>query len=91
MHDVGAACATLSLQATALGMHTHGMAGFDGQVLRQSFGVPAEYDPVSCWALGYPGDPDTLADKFRNMEFQPRTRKPLNDFVFTEWERALKL
>ncbi|MFL6415446.1 MAG: nitroreductase family protein [Bryobacteraceae bacterium] len=88
VHDVGAACATLSLQATALGLHTHGMAGFTPESLRQSFGIPEEYDPISCWALGYLGDPDTLPEHYRNMELQPRTRKPLEAFVFTGWERA---
>jgi nitroreductase len=87
LHDVGAACATLSIQATALGLHTHGMAGFNADVLRQSFNIPEDYDPISCWALGYLGNPDTLPENFRGPEGQPRTRKPLDAFVFTEWER----
>jgi nitroreductase len=89
VHDVGAACSTLSLQATALGLHTHGMAGFDPEALRESFAIPSDYDPISCWALGYPGDPDLLPENYRNMELQPRTRKPLNAFVFTQWGAGL--
>jgi len=91
VHDVGAACATLSLQATAMGLHTHGMAGFDPQALRAAFGIPGEYDPISCWTLGYLGEPETLADNYRKTETQPRTRKPIDSFVFAEWERPLKL
>ena len=91
MHDVGAASATLSLQATALGLHTHGMAGFDGEALRAAFGIPSDFEPVACWALGYLGDPDSLPENYRQMELQARTRKPLNKFVFTEWEQAAKL
>ncbi|MFL6447655.1 MAG: nitroreductase family protein [Bryobacteraceae bacterium] len=91
VHDVGAACATLSLQATALGLHTHGMAGFDPQALRDSFSIPSDYDPISCWALGYLGEPETLPENYRNMESQPRTRNPLNTFVFTQWEQAANL
>jgi nitroreductase len=87
IHDVGAACATLSLQATALGLHTHGMAGFDPEALRDSFAIPGDYDAISCWTLGYLGSPDTLADNYRNSEVQPRTRKPLETFVFSEWDR----
>src|SRR5947208_4583543 len=75
VHDVGAACATLSLQATALGLHTHGMAGFDPEALRQSFAIPSDYDPISCWTLGYLGNPDNLPDNYRQSEVQPRTRK----------------
>jgi nitroreductase len=89
VHDVGSACATLSLQATALGLHTHGMAGFDPEALRSSFGIPDDYDPISCWALGYLGDPDSLPENYRNSERQPRTRKPLDTFVFSEWGAGL--
>jgi nitroreductase len=85
-HDVGAACATLSLQATALGLYTRGMAGFDAEILRQAFHMGDDYVPVSCWALGYLGDPDTLSEKHRKMELRPRTRKPLSAFVFSDWE-----
>ena len=91
VHDVGAASATLSLQATALGLHTHGMAGFDPEKLRAAFGVPNDFEPVACWALGYLGDPDILPENYKQMELQPRTRKPLNQFVFNEWERAASL
>jgi nitroreductase len=91
VHDVGAASATLSLQATALGLHTHGMAGFDGEALRAAFDIPNDFDPVACWALGYFGDLDQLPENYRKMELQPRSRKPLQEFVFTEWERAAKL
>jgi nitroreductase len=91
MHDVGAASATLSLQATALGLHTHGMAGFDAELLRAYFGIPSDFEPVACWALGYVGDPDCLPENYRKMELQARTRKPLQDFVFAEWEQAAKL
>ncbi len=91
MHDVGAACATLSLQATALGLHTHGMGGFDPQKLVEAFGIPEDYEPVSCWALGYLGDPDKLPENYRELEGTPRTRKPLSDFVFSGWDRALEL
>ncbi len=87
MHDVGAACATLSLQATALGLHTHGMGGFDPEALREYFSIPSDYDAISCWTLGYLGSPDTLADNYRNSEMQPRTRKPVEAFVFAEWGR----
>ena len=91
VHDVGAASATLSLQATALGLHTHGMAGFDAELLRAYFGIPSDFDPVACWALGYLGDPDRLPENYKQMELQVRTRKLLREFVFNEWGKAAKL
>jgi nitroreductase len=84
-HDVGAASANFSLQATALGLHTHGMAGFDKPALHTALAVPADFDPIACWALGYLGDPASLPENYKNMETQPRSRKPLNEIVFSSW------
>ena len=85
-HDVGAASANASLQATALGLHTHGLAGFSHEKLRASFAVPDEFDAVACWTLGRCGDPDALADNYKAMELAGRTRKPLSEFVFRSWD-----
>jgi len=85
LHDTGAASSNLCLQATALGLHTHGMAGFDRDKARRSFDLPADYTAVAVWALGYFGDPDTLPDYLKAMELAPRERKPLDEFVFSSW------
>ena len=87
LHDTGAATATLSLQAAAMGLHTHGMGGFDKDLLRAYFGVPTDFDAGAVWALGYAGDPDTVPDNFKKDEKAPRTRKPLEAFVFTDWDK----
>jgi nitroreductase len=86
-HDVGAASANLSLQATALGLHTHGMAGFDKLALQTALAVPADFDPVACWALGYLGDPEGLPEHYKKMESQPRARKKLDEIVFSSWDK----
>ena len=91
LHDVGAASATLSLEAVRLGLHTHGMGGFDADLLRASFGVPSEFDPVACWAIGYLGDPANLPENFKAMEQMPRDRKPLEDVLFEAWETPSRL
>src|SRR5271156_932844 len=39
-HDVGQAVANLALQATALGLEIHQMAGIDPEKARQIFGIP---------------------------------------------------
>lgn len=85
-HDVGAASANLSIQATALGLHTHGMVGYDAQALRESFDVPSDYDPTACWALGYLGDVADLPEKYQAMEKEPRQRKGLGEVVFGRWD-----
>jgi nitroreductase len=91
-HDVGAASASLAIQATALGLFIHQMAGFDVDKAKELYSIPEGYDPVAAIALGYPGDAETLSDQYRDREFSPRERKPLNAFVFTEkWGQALPI
>jgi nitroreductase len=85
-HDVGAASAQIALQASALGLYVHGMAGFDAEKLKASFMVPIDFEPVACWAMGYRGDPETLSEKQKQMEIAPRQRKPLSAWVFTNWD-----
>ncbi len=84
-HDVGAASATLAIQATALGLYVHGMAGYDAAALRAAFEVPEDFDPAACWALGYRGDPAALPEHFAKMEQAPRQRKSINEVVFNRW------
>jgi nitroreductase len=85
-HDVGAASAQISLEATSRGLHTHGMAGFDPEKLVSTMGVPNDFEAVACWALGYRGDPETLNEQQKQMELSPRNRKALAEIVFSDWE-----
>lgn len=87
-HDVGAASAQIALQASALGLYAHGMAGFDVEKLKAAFSVPDDFEPVACWALGYRGSPDTLSEQQKQTEVQPRQRKSLSSFVFADWDTA---
>jgi len=91
LHDVGAASATMSLQATALGLHTHGMGGVDKDRARKNFEIPEGFEVGAAWALGYLGEPDALPESYRAMETAARTRNPLNEFVFAEWEKPAEL
>ena len=91
LHDVGAASATLSLEATRLGIYTHGMAGFNAEKLRESFQVPSDYMPVACWVLGYLGDPSALPERYRNAEMEPRSRKPLSEVLLAGWNTPAPL
>ena len=59
-YDVGQAVAHLSVQATALGLVVHQMAGFDRQKAAELFALPEGYDALTVFAIGYEGDPATL-------------------------------
>lgn len=90
LHDTGAATAYLALQATALGFHTHSMAGFDHDKARKAFNIPDDFQTGAVTALGYLGDADTLPEQLKQTEIAPRQRKPLAEIVFSEWETPLK-
>jgi nitroreductase len=87
LHDTGAATAYLVLQATALGLHGHSMGGFDKELARASFGIPSDYEIGAVTAVGYLGDPSTLPEQLAKMETSPRSRKPVSEFVFSEWDK----
>jgi nitroreductase len=81
-YDVGQAVAHLSVQASALGLHVHQMAGFDREKAHPLFGLPVNVEALTLLAVGYYGDADTLPDELRQREYAPRARKSLSDFVF---------
>lgn len=91
-HDVGAAAAQLAIEATALGLFIHQMAGFDVPLSRSVYSIPQGYEPVAAIALGYIGDPQTLSEKLLQRTLAPRTRKPLENFVFSgRWNETSPL
>jgi len=91
-HDTGLATAALMGQATALGMHVHAMGGFSRTKARELFGIPKGCDPVAAIAMGYLGDPDSLAEELRETETAPRSRRPCRAWVFTDaWGRPSPL
>jgi hypothetical protein len=58
------------------------MAGFDRQQAAELFALPAGYDPLTVFAIGYAGDAALLPADLRERELEARSRKPLSDFVF---------
>ena len=92
MHDVGAASAGLTFEALSHGLFVHQMAGIDVDKIRETYHIPAGYESVAGIALGYPGDPDSLPEGFREAEKAPRMRKPLTQFVFSKaWDNPSEL
>ncbi|HEX2056148.1 MAG TPA: nitroreductase family protein [Nitrospiraceae bacterium] len=81
-HDTGMAVFSLVVQATALGLIVHQMAGFDMERARRDLRIPDGHDPVAMIAVGYPGDPAMLPDYLREREFKARERKAIDTFVF---------
>lgn len=92
-HDIGLASGNLVIQATALGIDVHQMAGINASHARQAYGIPDGYDPYTAIALGYAAAPESLGDaKLRERETAPRTRKKLAEIVFAgAWQQPASL
>ncbi len=91
-HDIGAAVANLAIQATALGLFIHQMAGFDIPKAREVYSIAEGYEPVAAIALGYLGDAETLSERLRQRALAPRSRKPLEEFIFSSrWNQPSPL
>lgn len=89
LYDTGAAVAQLTLEALAQGLHVHQMGGIKADVVRETYGVPADYDPVVVIAIGYAAVGDEVADNLRERNSAERSRLPLADLVFSEeWAQS---
>ncbi len=80
LFDVGCAWENLALQATAMGLVCHGMAGFDFQKARTVLKVPNEFDVAAMFAVGRPGDPDALEPELRERE-KPSGRRSVRESI----------
>ena len=92
LYDLGAAVSYLTLQAAAMGLSTHQMAGFDPDAARKAFEIPEVFAIGAVIALGYQGEPAALKhEQMITQETTPRERKPLKDFVFSAWDTPADL
>lgn len=78
--DTGSAWMSVALQAQKSGLAAHGMAGFYGDQLRQSLGVPGTHAILAVAAIGHQGDAATLPEPYRAREI-PSTRRPLSELA----------
>jgi nitroreductase len=82
-HDLGLALGQLMLQATALGLSSHPMAGFDADAVRSTYGLPDDVEAVTAIAIGRQGPAEALGDDLAEVERKPRERRAQSEFVFT--------
>jgi len=78
--DTGAAWENLALQATMLGLVTHGMQGFDYERARTELHIPEGFRVEAMIAVGHPGDPAQLPESLRERE-APSGRKSLAEIT----------
>jgi nitroreductase len=84
LHDLGAASAYLSLEATHRGLAVHQMAGIDRECARLAYRIPEEFEVVTGLAIGYAGERDEANPRHLERDRTPRTRRPLPETVFED-------
>jgi nitroreductase len=91
-HDAGMASQNLHLQAVALGLMTHPMAGYDQDKTREIFAIPERFELLAMIAVGHPIDSaDDLDEKSRERELEPRERESLGSRIFdSHWDKPIR-
>lgn len=86
LYDTGAAAISAVLQATQDGLMAHQMAGFNADLLRDSFQVPDQYKLAAVMAVGYALPAERIPEEFRHRESLPRGRKTVQEIAtFGSW------
>ena len=81
LHDLGAASAQLTAEATARGLVVHQMAGVHGDKAHAAFGLSESLKVVTALAIGYAGQGQNLPDGYAERDQRPRSRKPVSELV----------
>lgn len=82
LHDTGAASVSMALQAQALGLGFHQMAGFNLEKARELFHLDEKHEPGSMIAIGYRGEIDSLAEDLKQRELSERQRKSPEQMIW---------
>ncbi len=80
-NDVGAAWMSFALQASKMGLVTHGIGGFDRVRAREVIGANENIDVHMMIVVGHPGSADHLLEKHKVLE-APNARRPVSSFAF---------
>ncbi len=93
-HDLGLAAGNLSVQAAALGLQVHQMAGVNLAKVRQTYNIPEGFEPVTAMTIGYAADPNAAGEgnELADRDKGGRERKPFDEWVFAgNWGNAASL
>jgi nitroreductase len=81
LYDVGQAAAHLTLQARAMGLHSHQFAGFDHDALAADLGLPATHVLLTGIAVGVQGDPASVDERTADRDHRVRERLGLGEMA----------
>lgn len=80
-HDLGAASANLTVEATSRGIRVHQMAGIEPDKAIEQFGLAENIQPVTALAIGYAGPNDQLDPDIAARDENPRQRLEVSEFL----------
>jgi nitroreductase len=80
-HDLGAASAMLTVEATARGLCVHQMIGIEPDKAREVFGLAASQEAFTALAIGYPGSAEHIPEAYAQRDEKLRERKALTDII----------
>jgi len=80
-HDLGAASACLTVEASSRGLYVHQMLGIEPEKARKIFALPDDIEAVTGIAIGYRGSLDEADDKLADRDQRPRERRPLSEII----------
>ena len=80
-HDLGAASALLTVEATARGLCVHQMIGIEPEKAAEVFGLEGSLEAFTGLAIGYPGEAQVVPDAYAERDAKPRERKPLSEII----------
>lgn len=81
VHDLGAASAFLTLEATRRGLSVHQMSGIEPERAHEAFALGPRQQAVTALAIGYEGRDTGLDPAYAERDGLPRTRKALEEIV----------
>lgn len=81
-HDTGMAVSNLLIQALAMDIYVHQMAGYSVDKVKDYFKLNDDIEPVAMMAVGYMGDGVSLSPELLKRDEKRRPRKSANEFTF---------
>ncbi len=91
-YDLAQAAVSLIIQATALGLKSHSMGGFDLDAARNVFSLTEDHVLGAVIAIGYQDEPSALTnEQILQREVAPRERKPLSEIALAALDQPLEI
>lgn len=80
-HDLGAASAMLTVEATARGLSVHQMIGIEPEQAHSAFNLGESQEVLTGLAIGYLGDDSVVGEEYAKRQQGERQRKPLAELL----------